>query len=149
MKDLETKITRSHEIRDEELVVIRRQEGKNGSDRFVSVITEETGITKKEVDEVLETAVPREIEKVDKEMAGYVKDLDEVSVDVDKFKDDPEYLHFKEYINGEKIKGYFENVKKEDLKVKLDKQIEFCNDKKDDLLDWKKQFEDINETLNK
>lgn len=186
MKDLKTKTTRSHEMRDGELIVIRRQTGMNGSDREVSVITEEKGITMKDVSEVLEQVVPRELEKSDREISKLEKEFDEIKMDIEKFENDPDFVKFYEfnekketgvffelmklspeaqekiglprdrefqkfrkYVTGPKIKELSSNLKRMNEMAQKEGQLDEAKERREDILNWKKQFEEIKETLQK
>lgn len=186
MHDIKTEIKRSHEMRNGKLVVIRTQEGENGANRFVRVITEEEGITMKEVKEVLEVAVPRELEKADREISRLQKEFEEVKIDVEKFEKDPEFVkfyefnerkdtglffemlklspeaqekagltrnrdfqNFKKYVSKPGVNELSKNLKRMNEMAQKEKQIEEALKKRVDILDWKKQFDEIKETLEK
>jgi len=149
MKDLETKTIRSHEMRDGKLVVIRRQEGKNGSERFVRVITEEEGIEIKDVNEVLDDVIPKEIEKRDKDISTIDDKILTLEFQTKEFENNEEFQTFKKMIEDEKTKKHFEMLNQLNDLDRLKKQKENSLKELDDIQDWKKQFQDIAITLTK
>jgi len=134
-------------MREGKLVVIRKQEGKNGSERFVRVITEEEGIEIKDVNEVLDDVIPKEIEKRDKDISTIDDKISNLEEKTKEFENDEEFQTFKKMIEDEKTKKHFEMLNQLNDLDRLKKQKEYALKELDDIKDWRKQFEDIKEEL--
>lgn len=184
MKDLEIETIRSHEMRDGELVTSTVRQGKNGAHRYVRVITEETGISQDEIDNVLNVEVPKTLTRVDFDISKKSTELSNLQAELDDVESDPEfddfiifnntpltgvlfelkklsdeakefiklsdnadYNIFEEYISGDKITKFSATLKKMDKINQTQVQLDGTIDDRNEILKWKKQFEEINETL--
>jgi hypothetical protein len=134
-------------MREGKLVVIRKQEGKNGSERFVRVITEEEGIEIKDVNEVLDDVIPKEIEKRDKDISTIDDKISNLEEKTKEFENDEEFQTFKKIIEDEKTKKHFEMLNQLNDLDRLKKQKEYALKELDDIKDWKNQFQKIKEDL--
>jgi len=142
--DIKTTTTRSHEIRDGELVIIRKQEGVNGSGKRVTVISEERDITKDDIKKVLDVEVPKNIERINKELKELKDNAKELKDKVKTFVNTKDYIKFKKFLEKETTKKHFKDLTTEQTLKKFEGQIKNKEEELSDIKAWEVQFKEIN-----
>ena len=147
MEDLKIKTTRTHEIVEGQLIVKRIQEGEREAGKYVRVITEETGITLKDCDEVLNEHVPKKLEEFHKQISETEQIIKELEEKTKVYENNEEFNKFKDFIDSEQAKEFFNVLKDlEQIKSKT-KSLDHFNTEIKEVLDWKEQFENIKKDL--
>lgn len=144
---VERKIERSFRIEEDTVIAVKRDEWTNGLGKKIVQVVEEHGITDEEIIDVLDNQVKEEIKKIDEEMAKIMSDSDDIQREIEegleKQEDKEKYEGFKEYIKLESYSKFAKLFRKEQVIEEGKKNLEQLNKQREDILAWKKQFEDI------
>jgi len=134
-------IERAHRFEDNQLVLIRKQTGENGTGKKVTVTSEEFGIDAKEVQEVLDKHVPERMDATMTKLETAEKQLESIELQTSKFENTKEFKAFKTFL--EDNANRFDEVKLISDRDRVIKEIAHLKEQVADIEDWRQQMSAI------
>ena len=144
---VERKTTRDFIIEGDNYIAIKTDEYINGKGQKMVQRMEEHNITIETVNEVLDTLAFKELEGVNTEIEKLILEKVELEEEVKDFLIDPEYIKFKQDVEGEKMKVMFETLKKEGVIEGSVKRLADLEKTKLDIISWETQFKGLKEKI--
>lgn len=140
---VDMKIERSHRIEGDNVIAIKVNEWVNGYGKKRVQTIEEHGITKEDVETVLNTEVAKGLKEISEEKAKLEKEVKEFSEEIKDTVETEGYRKFKDKLQSEKYKRYFETLNKERAVNQGKNRLKELEKAEADVLSWEEQFKKI------